>query len=134
MLQSAEVIEVFLKDNVQSYYTIRFKFLNGSSNNDENTKTAYPLNNHVKSIPVPGEIVLIVTAASAYAGNLRNEGTFYYMNDVNIQSNINYNGVPTAGNVPRSNSPSLQDALLGVTYTINQSQPNRNLAQILNPF
>lgn len=126
MLQSAEVIEVFLKDNIQNYYTIRFKFLNRPGSNDENTNTAIPLNAHVKSIPVPGEIVLIVTAASSFAGNFRlNEGTFYYMNDVNIQSNINYNGVPTAGNVPKTNNSSYQNASLGVTSTPNQSQPNR---------
>jgi hypothetical protein len=126
MLQSAEVIEVFLKDNVQNYYTIRFKFLNQPGSNDENTNIASPLNAHIKSIPVPGEIVLIVNAASAFAGNFRlNEGTFYYMNDVNIQSSINYNGVPTSTNLPKSNNPSYQNASLGITSTPNQSQPNR---------
>jgi len=126
MLQSAEVIEVFLKDNIENYYTIRFKFLNRPGNNDENTNTAVPLNAHIKSIPVPGEIVLIVTAASAFAGNFRlNEGTFYYMNDVNIQSSINYNGVPTSGKVPISNTTSYQNASYGVVSSPNQSQPER---------
>ena len=126
MLQSAEVIEVFLTDDIANYYTIRFKFLNRPGNNDENTNTAFPLNAHVKSIPVPGEIVLIVTAASSFAGNFRlNEGTFYYMNDVNVQSNINYNGVPTSGKVPFSNAASYQNASFGVVSTPNQSQPDR---------
>jgi hypothetical protein len=129
MLQSAEVVEVILKDdnpNYINYYTIRFKFLGtGASNNDERAKPASPLNAHIKSIPVPGEIVLIVSAASAFAGNLRTEGTYYYLNDINIQSNINYNGVPTAGKVPKSNSTSYQNANLGVFSTPNQSQPNR---------
>jgi hypothetical protein len=126
MLQSAEVIEVFLKDNIENYYTIRFKFLNRPGNNDENTNTAVPLNAHIKSIPVPGEIVLIVTAASAFAGNFRlNEGTFYYMNDVNIQSSINYNGVPTSGKVPVSNTTSYQNASYGVVSSPDQSQPER---------
>jgi hypothetical protein len=126
MLQSAEVIEVILTDTIANYYTIRFKFLNRPGNNDENTNTAFPLNAHVKSIPVPGEIVLIVNAASSFAGNFRlNEGTFYYMNDVNVQSNINYNGVPTSGKVPFSNAASYQNASFGVVSTPNQSQPNR---------
>lgn len=126
MLQSAEVIEVFLTDDIANYYTIRFKFLNRPGNNDENTNPAFPLNAHVKSIPVPGEIVLIVTAASSFAGNFRlNEGTFYYMNDVNVQSNINYNGVPTSGKVPFSNAASYQNASFGVVSTPNQSQPDR---------
>ena len=56
MLQSAEVIEVILKDNVPGYYSIRFKFLNRPGNNDENTNIALPLNAHIKSIPVPGEM------------------------------------------------------------------------------
>lgn len=126
MLQSAEVIEVFLTDTIANYYTIRFKFLNRPGNNDENTNTASPLNAHVKSIPVPGEIVLIVTAASSFAGNFRlNEGTFYYMNDVNVQSNINYNGVPTSGKIPFLNAASYQNASFGVVSTPNQSQPDR---------
>jgi len=128
MLYSAEVIEVILKDNDQNYpgyYTIRFKFLTGATSNNEDTKTAIPLNAHVKSIPVPGEIVLIVSAASSFAGNLRTESTFYYMNDVNIQSSINYNGVPTAGSVPSTNNSSYQNASLGVTSAPNQSQPSR---------
>ena len=129
MLQSAEVIEVILTDNDKNYpdyYTIRFKFLNRPGNNDDNTNTAFPLNAHVKSIPVPGEIVLIVNAASSFAGNFRlNEGTFYYMNDVNVQSNINYNGVPTSGKVPFSNAASYQNASFGVVSTPNQSQPDR---------
>lgn len=125
MLQSAEVIEVFLKDDIPNYYTIRFKYLNRPGNNDENTNTAYPLNAHVKSIPVPGEIVLIVNAASAFAGNFRKEGTNYYLSTVNIQSNINYNGVPTSGKVPISNTTSYQDASRGVVSSPNQSQPNR---------
>jgi hypothetical protein len=126
MLQSAEVIEVFLKDDIPNYYTIRFKYLNRPGNNDENTNTAYPLNAHVKSIPVPGEIVLIVMAASSFAGNFRlNEGIPYYMNDVNIQSNINYNGVPTSGKVPISNTTSFQNASFGVVSSPNQSQPER---------
>lgn len=126
MLQSAEVIEVFLTDTIANYYTIRFKFLNRPGNNDENTNPAFPLNAHVKSIPVPGEIVLIVTAASSFAGNFRlNDGIFYYMNDVNVQSNINYNGVPTSGKVPFSNAASYQNASFGVVSTPNQSQPDR---------
>jgi hypothetical protein len=128
MLYSAEVIEVILKDNDQNYpgyYTIRFKFLTGATSNNEDTKTAIPLNAHVKSIPVPGEIVLIVSAASSFAGNLRTESTFYYMNDVNIQSSINYNGVPTAGSVPSLNAPSITDVSAGMTFTSNQSQPSR---------
>jgi hypothetical protein len=129
MLKSAEVVEVILKDNDQNYpnyYTIRFKFLNRPGNNDENALKAYPLNAHIKSIPVPGEIVLIVSAASSFAGNFRlNDSIYYYMNDVNIQSSINYNGVPTAGNVPRSNNSSYQNASLGISSTPDQSQPTR---------
>ena len=126
MIKSAEVIEVLLKDDIQNYYTIRFKFLDQPGNNDENTNTASPLNAHIKSIPVPGEIVLIVTAASSFAGNFRlNEGTFYYLTPVNIQSNINYNGVPTAGNVPQSNGPSYANAALGSSFSNTTTQKER---------
>jgi hypothetical protein len=127
MIQSAEVLEVLLKDNIQNYYTIRFKFLNRPGNNDENFNTAIPLDIHVKSIPVPGEIVLIVSAASNFAGNFRlNEGTYYYLNIVNIQSNINYNGVPRSSTVPTSNAQSYQNTVLGINSSAIQSTPSRD--------
>ena len=126
MFKSAEVIEVILKDNIQNYYTVRFKFLDQPGNNDENTNTALPLNAHIKSIPVPGEIILVVTAASSFAGNFRlNEGTFYYLTTVNIQSNINYNGVPTSGNVPRTNGTSYSNATLGASFANSTTQKER---------
>lgn len=126
MIYSAEVIEVILKDNIPGYYTINFKFLNRPGNNDENFNTAIPLNMQFKSIPVPGEIVLIVIAASSFAGNYRlNEGTYYYLSIVNIQSNINYNGVPTSSNVPISNSTSFSDANLGISSAPKQSNQER---------
>lgn len=127
MIQSAEVLEVLLKDDVQNYYTIRFKFLNRPGNNDENFNTAIPLDIHVKSIPVPGEIVLIISAASSFAGNFRlNEGTYYYLNIVNIQSNINYNGVPRSSTVPTSNAQSYQNTVLGINSSAIQSAPSRD--------
>jgi hypothetical protein len=126
MIQSAEVLEVLLKDDITDYYTIRFRFLSRPGNNDENFNTAIPLNTHVKAIPVPGEVVLIVSAASSYAGNFRlNEGTYYYLSIVNIQSNINYNGVPKASAVPQSNTQTYSDTSLGINSSINQSQPSR---------
>ena len=140
MLQSAEVIEVFLKDDIQDYYTVRFKFLNRPGSNDENTNTAIPLNTHIKTIPVPGEIVLIVTAASSFAGNFRlNDGTFYYLSIVNTQSNINYNGIPTASTVPTTNATSFRDASLGVNSSLKITQPSRNkktfeIANNINPL
>ena len=127
MLQSAEVIEVLLQDNIQDYYTVRFKFLSRPGSNDENTNTAIPLNTHIKTIPVPGEIILIVTAASSFAGNFRlNDGTFYYLSIVNIQSNINYNGIPTSATVPTTNATSFRDATLGVSSALKTTQPSRN--------
>jgi hypothetical protein len=126
MIQSAEVIEVLLKDDIQNYYTIRFRFLSQPGNNDENFNTAIPLNIHVKSIPVPGEIVLIVAAASSFAGNFRlNEGTYYYLSIVNIQSDINYNGVPKSSTVPQSNTQNYSNTTLGIKSSTNQSQPSR---------
>ena len=125
-MRSAEVLEVILVENSSNYYQIKFKFLDNPGNNDENYNTALPLNINIKSIPVPGEIVLIVTAASSFAGNYRlQEGTFYYLSIVNIQSNINYNGVPTASKVPLSNNISYSDASLGVEFSLKTSQASR---------
>ena len=126
MLESAEVIEVFLVDTEPNYYTIRFKYLSGPGSSDANASTAIPLDTHIRTIPVPGEIVLIVTAASAFAGNFRKEGTNYYLSTVNIQSSINYNGVPTSSEIPQSNKTSFSDASLGASFSTNESTPERS--------
>ena len=125
MLESAEVIEVFLVDTIQNYYTIRFKYLSRPGSSDANASTAIPLDTHIRTIPVPGEIVLIVTAASAFAGNFRKEGTNYYLSTVNIQSSINYNGVPTSSEIPQSNKTSYGNASLGASFSTNTSSPAR---------
>lgn len=125
MFESAEVIEVFLVDTIQNYYTIRFKYLSRPGSSDANASTAIPLDAHIKTIPVPGEIVLIVTAASAFAGNFRKEGTNYYLSTVNIQSSINYNGVPTSSEIPQSNKTSYGNASLGASFSPNTSSPER---------
>jgi hypothetical protein len=125
-MRSAEVLEVILTENSSNYYQIKFKFLGSPGNNDENYNTALPLNINVKSIPVPGEIVLIVTAASSFAGNYRlQEGSFYYLSIINIQSNINYNGVPTSSKVPSLNNTSYPDASLGISFSLKTEQPSR---------
>ena len=126
MLESAEVIEVFLVDTEPNYYTIRFKYLSGPGSSDANASTAIPLDTHIRTIPVPGEIVLIVTAASAFAGNFRKEGTNYYLSTVNIQSSINYNGVPTSSEIPQSNKTSYGNASLGASFSTNESTPERS--------
>lgn len=125
MFESAEVIEVFLVDTIQNYYTIRFKYLSRPGSSDANASTAIPLDTHIRTIPVPGEIVLIVTAASAFAGNFRKEGTNYYLSTVNIQSSINYNGVPTSSEIPQSNKTSYGNASLGASFSTNTSSPAR---------
>lgn len=125
MFESAEVIEVFLVDTIQNYYTIRFKYLSRPGSSDANASTAIPLDAHIKTIPVPGEIVLIVTAASAFAGNFRKEGTNYYLSTVNIQSSINYNGVPTSSEIPQSNKTSYGNASLGASFTPFNFTPER---------
>ena len=93
-INSAEVLEVFLTDSVKSFYTIRFRLLNEPTANTDSPKVAAPLNLHYKKVPVKGEIVYIIEAASDLAGNFRNSSAYYYLTDINIQSNINYNGIP----------------------------------------
>jgi hypothetical protein len=126
MLESAEVIEVFLVDTEPNYYTIRFKYLSRSGLSDLNTNTAIPLDAHIKTIPVPGEIVLILTAASALAGGKnRDKVTTYYLSTVNIQSSINYNGIPTSSEITRPNNVSYQNSSRGVATSPNISTPER---------
>ena len=127
MLESAEVIEVFLVDTEPNYYTIRFKYLSRSGLGDLNTNTAIPLDAHIKTIPVPGEIVLILTAASSLAGGKnRDKVTTYYLSTVNIQSSINYNGIPTSSEITRINNVSYANTVAGISTSPNESTPERS--------
>jgi hypothetical protein len=53
------------------------------------------------------------------------EYTYYYLSIVNIQSDINYNGVPKSSTVPQSNTQNYSNTTLGIKSSTNQSQPSR---------
>lgn len=84
----------YYKNN--GYYTISCRLLNGKSDND--VVFAVPLDYNVKKLPIVGEIVVLVAAASQYSKSTNIGTSFYYINTVPVHKSYNHNALPTVSN------------------------------------
>lgn len=91
----AEVLAVdysgYYRNN--GYYTISCRLLNSTSDNDK--VFAIPLDYNVKKLPIVGEIVVLIAAASQYSKSTNISKSFYYVNTVPVQKSYNHNALPT---------------------------------------
>jgi hypothetical protein len=91
----AEVLAVdysgYYKKN--GYYTISCRLLNAMSDNDKVFAT--PLDYNVKKLPIVGEIVVLIAAASQYSTATNVGRSFYYINTVPVHKSYNHNALPT---------------------------------------
>jgi hypothetical protein len=91
----AEVLAVdysgYYKQN--GYYTISCRLLNSKTDNDKIFAT--PLDYNVKKLPIVGEIVVLVVAASQYSKSTNVGKSFYYLNTVPVHKSYNHNALPT---------------------------------------
>lgn len=95
---SAEVLDVIYDDaNPNLIYGIKAKILDSNianSASDPNVITAKPINYNYIRIPIVGEIVLLIKAASSYSTGTRATSDTYYIDIVSLQSSIHHNGLP----------------------------------------
>lgn len=75
------------------YYTISCRLLNSKSDNDKVFAT--PLDYNIKKLPIVGEIVVLIAAASQYSNSTNIGKSFYYINTVPIHRSYNHNALPT---------------------------------------
>jgi len=91
----AEVLAIdysgYLKKS--GYYTISCRLLNSYSDND--TITAIPIDYNLKKVPIVGESVILVVAASASSRSTSVGRKYYYMNTIPFHSSYNHNALPT---------------------------------------
>lgn len=75
------------------YYTISCRLLNSKSDNDKVFAT--PLDYNIKKLPIVGEVVVLVAAASQFSNSTNIGKSFYYVNTVPVHKSYNHNALPT---------------------------------------
>lgn len=89
-----EVTEVFLKDgNPDDIYKIKVN-IKSTRMVDMFDEVAFPINPHIKSIPVIGEIVYIISADNETSNLYDVKTSYYYISSIFLQKRINTNLLP----------------------------------------
>lgn len=75
---------------------IKYRILNRDINeeNSQNLPIAFPLQSHIKHIPLKNEIVLIVSSPSELLDESSNNSKSYYLDIVNLWNHPHHNGFP----------------------------------------
>jgi len=90
-----EVTEVFLADgNPNDIYKIRVSIKRSFGN--ASSEFAYPLNPYIKSIPIIGEQVYLISGMGSTSGTLSGGYEYYYISPTFLQRTINNNPLPNA--------------------------------------
>lgn len=99
MFYHAEVLEVIYNDtNPELLYGIKCKIKNLQVANDPNDPTvitAIPINYNNITMPIKGEVVLLIQAPSSSDSGLKSMTRYYYVDVVSLQSSIHHNSLPT---------------------------------------
>lgn len=74
--------------------SLRVMYLDRDKKDDDIIRYAYPLNRNTQQIPLPGEIVLVLTAPTGIIYNDNYGGLDFYIAIVAGNFSVNYNGVP----------------------------------------
>jgi len=91
----AEVTEVFLSDrNSDNFYKIGVSLKQGLGS--ATNAVAYPLNPYIKSIPLIGEQVYLISATGPESGPLSAGYQYYYISPTFLQRGLNNNPLPGA--------------------------------------
>ncbi len=102
----AEVLSVEYEDtNPNFIQSIKCKILGpgqGEDDGDPSAVQAKPLNPYLRKVPIQGEIVMVLKGPSAAISSMGSNTTLYYLDNLNIQSLIDHNSVPTSGKVTAS--------------------------------
>lgn len=109
----AEVTEVFLSDrNSDNFYKIGVSLKQGFGG--ATNAVAYPLNPYIKSIPLIGEQVYLITATGPESGPLSGGYQYYYISPTFLQRGLNNNPLPGA----------VKNTITSLNVTTNYSSPN----------
>ena len=101
----ARVVDVILDENHPEFErygkwasigAIKYRVLNRDidETNSQNLPIAFPLQSHIKHIPLKNEIVLIVSSPSELLGESTNNVKNYYLDIVNLWNHPHHNGFP----------------------------------------
>jgi hypothetical protein len=109
----AEVTEVFLSDrNSDNFYKIGVSLKQGFGG--ATNAVAYPLNPYIKSIPLIGEQVYLITAIGPESKPLSGGYQYYYISPTFLQRGLNNNPLPKA----------IENVVTQTNITSDYSSPN----------
>lgn len=107
------------------HYLISCRLLGSKTDND--VIHAVPLDYNIKRLPIVGEIVLVVSAASPYSNAAAVGKTIYYLSSVPVHKSYNHNALPSVtnkGSLVYGKQESYQDSLnTGRIQVGGQSEP-----------
>tara|TARA_R110000751_G_scaffold282450_2_gene385599 strand:- start:170 stop:1201 length:1032 start_codon:yes stop_codon:yes gene_type:complete len=86
---------------------------------DRRTFIARPGDNNIKKIPLIGEFVLVFKSYNQYSTNKRTREIWYYLDTINIQSNISNNRLPGLSTSKRLKNNISEDIPAGLTFDHN---------------
>ena len=106
VLIPARVVDVILDDKHPEFKqlgswaaigVVKFKILNNLSgeNSSESISVAYPLQSHIKHIPLKNEIVLILSSASEQINSVNTIAKTYYLDIINLWNHPHHNALPS---------------------------------------
>lgn len=143
-LMAAEVLEVIYNSaNPALIYGVRVKLLNkGRIYDDQNSQlTASPLNFNCVRIPIVGELVLLINAASSFGLSGKFSTRAYYLDIISLQSSIHHNALPRAAfTTPEASSEEYSETSSGdtttepATPTIDSNFIEKEAAGALQPY
>lgn len=133
-LAFAEVLSVSYDDiNPNFIQSIKCKLLGpgeGEDDGDPSAIQAKPLNPYLRKVPIQGEIVLVLKGPSAAISSMGSNTTLYYLDNLNIQSLIDHNSVPTSGKVTLSGGAgSFAAAAAGATNQSGNPAVDKNFEE-----
>ena len=106
------VVAINLTDSGDEVNTI---WVSVNKSGGQIVEKASPLNMNVRYIPIKGELVYLVTAASPFGNPIgATGGKYYYTSPVSVHKNINHNAFPNLTNLENVPSPSFGTISAGI--------------------
>lgn len=101
------------KKNTDELFSVRVRSC--SAYVDRTAHIARPYSNEIQSIPLVGELVLIIKTYNQYSSNTKTKNAWFYLTTLNIQSDVNENRLPGIS-VPRNLKPIEIEKPAGKTF------------------
>ena len=120
---SGIVSAVNLTDGVDEVNTI---WVSINKNGGEQLVKCSPLNMGMRYIPVKGELVYLIQAATPFGSGGATTGVYYYLSPVGVHRNVNHNAFPGLTTLEGEVAPNYSNVSAGVPNSNSTSNQNND--------